>query len=237
MQYGLIEILQGSFSLAFVIISLIIGIRFLLRYYEHKINQLLLVGISWIGLSTPWWPDSINLILILLTNSILSVEANFIIGTSAMPFILLVWLKAFTDLTNKEKQKRILMTYFIVAIIFEILFFYFLLTDPTQIGTFETPFLLVYGIYIEIFLIIFIVTFVITGILFGNQSLKSENPEHNIKGKFLIIAFILFSIGAFLDSIIPELFMIARIILILSALSFYCGFILPEWMKRLLKTS
>jgi hypothetical protein len=119
-----------------------------------------------------------------------------------------------------------------IAIIFEILFFYFLFTDPTQIGIFETPFLLVYGIYIEIFLIVFLLTVVITGILFGQQTMKSDNPELKLKGKFLIIAFIFFSTGAFMDSIIPELFMLARIILILSALSFYCGFILPNWIKE-----
>lgn len=232
MQIGLTEILQGSFSLTFVIISIIIGVKILIKYFEHKSNQFLLVGITWIGLSTPWWPDSINLILVLTTNSILSIEANFIIGTSAMPFFLLVWLKAFTDFAYKEKQKLILIIFLIIGIIFEIIFFYFLFTQPNLIGTFETPFQVVYGIYIEIFLVIFLLVIVITGILFGKQSLKSENPEIKLKGKFLIVAFILFTIGAFLDSIVPELFIIARIVLDVSALSFYFGFLLPDWLKE-----
>lgn len=232
MQIGLTEILQGSFSLIFVIISIIIGVKILIKYFEYKSNQFLLVGLTWIGLSTPWWPDSINLILILTTNSILSIEANFIIGTSTMPFFLLVWLKAFTDLVYKEKQKYILIIFLIIGIIFEIIFYYFLFTQPNLIGTFETPFQVVYGIYIEIFLVIFLLVIVITGILFGKQSLRSENPEIKLKGKFLIIAFILFTIGAFLDSIVPELFIIARIVLDVSALSFYFGFMLPDWLKE-----
>ena len=232
MQIGLTEILQGSFSLIYVIISIIIGVKILIKYFEYKSNQFLLVGITWIGLSTPWWPDSINLILILTTNSILSIEANFIIGTSAMPFMLLVWLKAFTDFAYKEKQKYILIIFLIIGIIFEIIFFYFLFTQPNLIGTFETPFQVVYGIYIEIFLVIFLLVIGITGILFGKQSLRSENPEIKLKGKFLIVAFILFTIGAFLDSIVPELFIIARIILDISALSFYFGFMLPDWLKE-----
>lgn len=232
MQIGLTEILQGSFSLIFVIISIIIGVKILIKYFEYKSNQFLLVGLTWIGLSTPWWPDSINLILILTTNSILSIEANFIIGTSTMPFFLLIWLKAFTDLVYKEKQKYILIIFLIIGIIFEIIFYYFLFTQPNLIGTFETPFQVVYGIYIEIFLVIFLLVIVITGILFGKQSLRSENPEIKLKGKFLIIAFILFTIGAFLDSIVPELFIIARIVLDVSALSFYFGFMLPDWLKE-----
>ena len=232
MQIGVTEILQGSFSLIFVIISIIIGVKILIKYFEYKSNQFLLVGLTWIGLSTPWWPDSINLILVLTTNSILSIEANFIIGTSTMPFFLLVWLKAFTDFAYKEKQKYILIIFLIIGIIFEIIFFYFLFTQPNLIGTFETPFQVVYGIYIEIFLVIFLLVIGITGILFGKQSLRSENPEIKLKGKFLIIAFILFTIGAFLDSIVPELFIIARIVLDISALSFYFGFMLPDWLKE-----
>ena len=232
MQIGLTEILQGSFSLTFVIISIIIGVKILIKYFEYKSNQFLLVGLTWIGLSTPWWPDSINLILVLTTNSILSIEANFIIGTSTMPFFLLIWLKAFTDLVYKEQQKYILIIFLIIGIIFEIIFYYFLFTQPNLIGTFETPFQVVYGIYIEIFLVIFLLVIGITGILFGKQSLRSENSEIRLKGKFLIIAFILFTIGAFLDSIVPELFIIARIVLDVSALSFYFGFMLPDWLKE-----
>jgi hypothetical protein len=232
MQIGLTEILQGSFSLTFVIISIIIGVKILIKYFEYKSNQFLLVGLTWIGLSTPWWPDSINLILVLTTNSILSIEANFIIGTSTMPFFLLIWLKAFTDLVYKEQQKYILIIFLIIGIIFEIIFYYFLFTQPNLIGTFETPFQVVYGIYIEIFLVIFLLVIGITGILFGKQSLRSENSEIRLKGKFLIIAFILFTIGAFLDSIVPELFIIARIVLDVSALSFYFGFMLPGWLKE-----
>ncbi len=232
MQIELTEILQGSFSLIFVIISIIIGVKILFKYFEYKSSQFLLVGLTWIGLSTPWWPDSINLILILTTNSILSIEANFIIGTSTMPIFLLFWLKAFTDLAYVEKQKLILIIFLIVGIIFEIIFYYFLFTQPNLIGTFKTPFQVVYGIYIEIFLIIFLLVVLITGILFGKKSLSSENPELKLKGKFLIVAFVLFTIGAFLDSIIPELFILARVVLDISALSFYFGFMLPNWLKE-----
>ncbi|MFX1340049.1 MAG: hypothetical protein ACFFDK_15670, partial [Promethearchaeota archaeon] len=131
-----------------------------------------------------------------------------------------------------EKQKIILIIFFIIGIIFEIIFFYFLFTQPNLIGTFKTPFQVVYGLYIEVFLVIFLLVVLITGILFGKQSLRSDNPEVKLKGKFLIIAFILFTIGAFLDSIVPELFILARIVLDISALLFYFGFMLPDWLKE-----
>jgi len=149
-----------------------------------------------------------------------------------MPIFLLIWLKVFTDLAYVEKQKLILIIFLIIGIIFEIIFFYFLFTHPNLIGTFKTPFQVVYGIYIEIFLVIFLLVVLITGILFGKKSISSENPELKLKGKFLIAAFVLFTIGAFLDSIIPELFILARVVLDISALSFYFGFMLPNWLKE-----
>jgi hypothetical protein len=77
----------------------------------------------------------------------------------------------------------------------------------------------------------------ITGTLFGRKSLRSDNPEIKLKGKLLIIAFWSFFIGAIFEiishiSII--ILIVGRIILISSAIEFYSGFLLPNWMKKLL---
>ncbi len=225
--------LQGSFSLVFVLISVIIGSVIISKYFETKNKDFILVGLTWIGLSTPWWPDSINLILGLFSGDFLSIEANFIIGNIFLPVFVLCWIKASTNFVLKEKQKLLLVMFLIVGVVFEILFFYLLFTDIDQIGLFSTPFQIVYGVFIEIFLISFIVIFLIMGLIFSRETLKSDNPEIKLKGKFLMVAFISFAIGAFIDSSIPEIFMIARIVLITSALEFYVGFMLPNFMKEL----
>ena len=43
-----IEILNGIFSLIFVVISTYIGIRIASKYLKYKQNELILVGFTWI---------------------------------------------------------------------------------------------------------------------------------------------------------------------------------------------
>jgi hypothetical protein len=72
----------------------------------------------------------------------------------------------------------------------------------------------------------------ISGILIARQSIRSEKPEIKLKGKFLLIAFILFVIGAFADAVLLLTVItlpIIRIILISSSVLFYFGFILPKF--------
>ena len=88
-----------------------------------------------------------------------------------------------------------------------------------------------------VFLISFLLIVVVTGLLFANLSLKSKDAEVKLKGRLLVIAYIAFSIGAILDSSIPldpVLIIITRIILIISAICWYGGFLLPKWMRKFL---
>lgn len=234
-SYTVVDYVQGGFSLIFVIISILIGVIFIMKYFQYENLQLLLVGLTWIGLASPWFPDSINFILVFFTTP-LPLRLNLIIGNSFLPVVAIIWVKAFTDLLYKDKQKILLIIFFIIGIIFEIYFIISLIFAPSLIGSFPvSPFQIVYHPVFEIFLLVFILVFMITGILFGRESLKSEEKEINLKGKFLIIAFISFAIGAILDSIIPReayLVIITRLILISASLEFYFGFMPPEWLKN-----
>ena len=52
----------------------------------------------------------------------------------------------------------------------------------------------------------------------------------------MLFAFISFAVGAALDTIFTGdivILLITRMILISSAIEFYGGFILPDWMKKL----
>ena len=91
-------------------------------------------------------------------------------------------------------------------------------------------------LYFQIFFIFILISFVFTGIIIAMISMRAENLEIKLKGKLLLLAFILFAIGAALDAVgplIPLTVVLTRIILILSAIAFYSGFILPNWMKKL----
>jgi hypothetical protein len=80
-----------------------------------------------------------------------------------------------------------------------------------------------------------LVVFVGFGFLFTKVTLNSEKPEIRLKGKFLLIAFVSFLVGIFLEVLIPITpltVVIIRLILVSSSIEFYFGYILPSWVKK-----
>ena len=78
MALELVDFLQGSFSLIFVLISVYIGISILLKFFKYKSRLYILVGISWIGVANPWFPDSISFVLNILFQESLAIEWYFL---------------------------------------------------------------------------------------------------------------------------------------------------------------
>ena len=237
MELELVEILQGSFSLIFVVISILIGIRLIMKYFEKKNREFFLVGITWIGISIPWMHGAISFILILLFNTSLSVEIRFIIGNVFIPIIVVIWLIAFTDLFYQEKQKLILLLFSVIAIIYEVIFFILLFTDTSLIGTFVGPFQVRYTLFIRITMSFYAGLALVTGVIFAVKTIKAgTSPEMILRGKFLLLAFPSFALGSILDVLVPLTpftVVITRLILISSAIEFYLGFSLPKIVKKL----
>ncbi|MEE9377613.1 MAG: hypothetical protein V3V33_06215 [Candidatus Lokiarchaeia archaeon] len=247
MALELVDYLQGSFSLIFVVISLIIGITIISKYFEFKNRLLILVGISWIGVGNPWMPDSISFLMNIFIGESLPVEWYFIIGNCFIPIALLTWLIAYTDMIRKKAQKKVIIITILLSIIFEIVFFTLFFIDINLIGVINPvrPFTVNFDIFITIYLLLVILIMMITGLDFAQKSVKSDDREIRLKGKLLRAAFISFTIAAILDSLLGTIFedptdpllsimvVVVRILLIFSALEFYGGFLLPRWMKEI----
>ena len=232
-----IEVFAALFSLIFVVISWILALSILSKYFKYRVRELLLVGIAWVGIAMPWTSDAISFIMIMTIGESLNPYMKVIIELTFLPVAVILWLIAFTDLLYKNQQKLILTIFIILGALFEIIFFYALFTDFSLIGKYTPPLKIDYTLPIYLFLILFLGIFLITGLLMGKESLKSENKELVLKGKFLIIAFISFLIGALLEIILPLHpvgIMLIRIILISSAIEYYIGFTLPEFVKKIL---
>jgi hypothetical protein len=87
-------------------------------------------------------------------------------------------------------------------------------------------------------LLVSIALFLITGFLFARRSLKSPAKDVKLKGKFLIIAFLCFTVAAVIDVVGAETpneltIFLARTFLIISSICFYIGFIMPRFIKGL----
>lgn len=233
-----LDILIGTFNLLFVIISFIVGISILTRYWKTKRIHFIYVGLVWMGICTPWLHGALTFVLELF-GALMPEQLRFVIAYVFIPIIIVLWMKVFGDLVYPKKEKLLFNIYLISCIICEIIFFIFLFTDyKTYVGYFSQPFLATYQPFTRYTLMFFLASGFVTFMIFANKSLKSTDKEVKLKGKFLIIAMVTFTACSVLDSFkffatIPILIVITRIFLMLSAIEFYFGWILPNFIKKL----
>ncbi len=230
-----LEIANGILMLLLDFIVIYVGLTISSKYFKHKQKILLFVGFTWIFICCPWYPGAISFLMVLITGEYLSAVAYMIIGNIFIPIAMVLWVAAFTELTDKSKQKLLVTLSIIYGAFFYIVFFILLSIDPLLIGEVNgidvkyNDFVVFYS-----FTILFIL--LTMGILFTKQSLKSENPEIRLKGKFLLAAFLLFAIGTSFDALLTlDYFTLVlfRGFEISAAIAFYFGFILPDRVKRI----
>jgi len=233
MELSGFDILNGIFSIIFVVISISVGLKIASRYFEKKSRSFLLIGFSWVGLSAPWFPSTTSFILYFFDFQVPE-QILFLIANLPISIALIFWVIAFTDFKYKEKQKIVLILAFIYEIVYLAIFFYLLIDDPSQIGEVMGVTDTNYKLLVNVNMILSLLVLLITGTIFARDSMNSENKEVSVKGKFLLAAFFTFVVGAILDvfSAISLCFLIiGRILLIISAFEFYVGFILPNFLK------
>ncbi len=229
------QILQGTLSLLFIVISFIFAIKMLLKYRKLQIKGLFYAAIAWILLVGPWFNSGFNFLWVLITGDSISPELYFLIAFIWPPIALLFWMALFTSLVCPNKQKPILLLFIVHAIVYEIFLIYFIFTDlpflGTRISLFDIGLNLPFLLYILALLIIGLVT----GIIFGWKSMTSRQLGLRYKGYYIILAWVSFFIGALLDAgllpLIDITLILVRILLISSSIEFYFGFFLPKWEK------
>ncbi len=224
------EFLNGLTGLIYAVIVICVGLRIASKYFKYKQITMLYIGLGWIGFATPYYAVSLSFLSVLITGEPINDFLYFLIVVGFIPIFLLLWMAGFTELLYRNRQKIILIIYAIFGGIFEIIILYALFTDLTIIGVKEGPVDTNWSIIVILYFIPLILTIIITGFLLSFEPLKSDSPEIKLKGKFLLIAFILFTIGEIIDLILDV--PITRIILMISSIAFYFGWIMPEKMKK-----
>ncbi len=197
----------------------------------------------WIGMATPWFPDTLVFLIHIFNPNIsgawyISADLYLLIGTAFIPVFVIFWMGAIRILLYEKKGILLILIACVISVIYEAIYFYFFFTDQSQLGIFsEVVFIVEFGLVIVFGVIYALILLLTTGFHFALYSLKSENPEHKLRGQFLIIAFISYAIGGVLDSIVGYsleiVVVITRIIVISASIEFYIAFILPKWSKKL----
>jgi len=247
-ELTLIEFLQGLFSFIIVITAALTGILIALRYFQTKQWTFLTIGLAWIGVVAGWIPDSINFILVFFGQR-LPLTIYLIIAIALYPPVVLLWLTGITKLLEIKKRKQYLILFLIFCIISEIIFFIFLIIDKTGlVGEFISIFIVDFKLYSMIILFLSLVLIIFSGLKFAYGAFTSTEPKIKLKGNFLLFAFISVTIGVLLDLIttalsgaieailyvlLPIMIVIARLIIAISCIAFYCGYILPKWLEDL----
>lgn len=235
-----IDIINGLLSLTYLIIAIIAGIKIGLVYFKTKKTEYLLVGILSVLITEPWWPSAFSFVIIFTginENGLLyHPEIYFILGNILIPLSITIWTSIITDFFWKDKQKIYVLISIIYGIIFEVIFFYYLISDISMIGVMLSPVDSEYAIFIVINLVFVVVYTAITGFIFAYMTMRSRSPEIKLKGKFLYVAFSLFIVGSVLDGALSfqtTWLIFARLILMACAFFLYSGFILPSFLKKL----
>jgi hypothetical protein len=235
MALEFLEILNGTFSLIFVFVSMLVGIKIISRYFYFKRREFILMGVSWIGLTSPWWGGSLSLIFALIFGEGLSLQLYLLVTITSLPTTIFFYLTAITDLVGKKKQTLILISILLIGVIFDIFYIYYSITDPIMLGELESAIDIRFKNFAVLYILFCLIVFIIGGSILAFSSFKSEKKAVRLQGKFLFLAFISFFFGAILDASISltlvSLFM-TRIILISSAIEFYIGFVLPKRIKE-----
>jgi len=213
-----------------------VGISIALKYRKTKERTYILFGITWIGVVEAYYAVSISFIVALFNNTGLSPEIYFLIGIPLYPVSTLIWITAFTDIVFKDKQRIMQIIFIIIGAIFDVIFFFLLFTNPSAIGVLLSPVDSKFGLIVTIYILFSLCVIFLTGILIAIVSIKTNNPEHRLRGIFLLITLITFVVGAGLDTLELDILAltIIRLIMISSALEFYITFIMPKWVKRVL---
>jgi len=232
------EVLYGALTFVAVIISVLLGILIISKYFKFKKIDFLLVGLTWIFLVSPYWSDAIQFITITIFGTELNPVLYYFIANAFIAPIHIVWIYAISDFLFANRKKLLVTLFSIEAVAFEAVFLVLFFLDPALIGDQKSWFVVEWAIWIQIYLLVSIALFLITGFLFARRSLKSQAKDVKLKGKFLIVAFLCFTIAAVIDVIGAETpneltIFLARTFLIISSICFYLGFIMPQFIKGL----
>ena len=236
MTLGTLDLANGILILVLDGISIYVGLRLILKYFKLRRRELLLVGLCWIFIACPWYPGGISFLMYIFTSQNLTDVPYFIIGNVFIPIALVLWIMVISKFLKVKRKNLLIFLFVLFGIFFEVVFFVLLSIDPSLIGRLKGITDVQYDLFIIAYDVPVLIIMLITGILFTRESLKSSDETVRLKGKLLLTAFILFIIGAGMDTSIPLNLLtlsIYRTLEVLSAIFFYGGFYLPTWMKEI----
>jgi len=230
MSLGEFDIYNGILSVIFVVINLIVGLKITSKYFKLRDKNFIYVGLTWIGISCPYIAAAVSFLIAIFNNTGLTDQAYFLIGLVITPIFIVLWTLALTNLLYKKHQNTILIITTIVSLILLIVFIYGLFFQIDLIGEKQGVSDTEWSNFVKIYFFILLFYILVTGLAIAWNSLKSEDPVIKAKGKLLTAAFILLVFGGIIDAFLDN--PITRVIMMIAAILFYFGWLMPERLKE-----
>ena len=228
------EILQGTLSLTITIIGILIGLIIILKYFQYKRKELLGVAFAIILIAISWLPSGVSFLMFIFYGVLINEPLYIFLAYGLVLFASLAMMYAIISLLYPKPAKKILLTFLIISIVFEVIFLYLLYTSLPAVGMVGTEagrFDVEAGRISLLMVIIALVVSLVIRILLIREFSKSENKKLQWRGRFILIEFILLIIGAIMDALLtltaPTL-ILARIIMVLRFIFVYLGWLLPD---------
>lgn len=235
---------QLSGILGFISISIawLYGLIVLFKYIKTREKMLFYFFLAVIFTVSPWYPSGLGYIYWLITHEEIIYPVYVLLGTIGVPIALIAWLQIYMPTLHPKQNQIVTLITICLSLAFYIYVFVFLfaLGDPVDslIGIKRSAIDIDYKGFVLGFLAFSLLISTITGYEFSISSLKvKDNPVIKWKGRFLILSFNFFAIGAIGDGFItltPITLIIFRTFLVLANTFYYIGFILPKWMRKIL---
>lgn len=257
-QPGLMTI--GVTVVLFVAFNLILGFLMVFKGIKNKNRTVIYIGMIFFAGATCWGGVVFNFFYILILNSFPDwIWFAFFLIMGGFLFIFhFFWIMGISNLTSIKGKQRIWFLIILGVVVAGLEGSYWVIL-LTNIGLFSTklqfPFIPTYSYIGYFYLTVSLSFFTIGGSWIAIESYKSQDPRLRLKSKFLIIYVIGITIGSLLEiyniieSILIPLYGIsllnasiiasytAKIILTISVICGYIGFMLPKRIERLfLKT-
>ena len=228
----------GIFTLIYIIVTWLIALKMIAKYFEIKEKIFLYAGTAYSGAAIPWTGVALNFISIVFFDTIPSMELHFFVHGVIPPFTLWLWIVTNLKLSNvkPKKQKIIIGISFVITIIFQIIYISIIFTDTTILGTLINEIQVDYAPFSELYLLIMAIIMISLGIRLGLRSMKSDIKRVRLKGKLIVYSFILATFTFALEIFVPiiTIIILARFLVAFTSILFYGGFVLPKWMEKLL---
>lgn len=244
-QLDIITIFTEIFRIGFLVVGLFLFIKFLKSYILTRRKQkkeYIFLGISWLLFAVAYLGGTLSFFSIILFDVPYDNLLVFtILNVNIAPIITFCWFYTVIEIIFlKRKYKNLLICIIIVScVVFELIVIFFELTGQLQVlGSMQSSFEYEYSPILKIIVFIYLIITLGAGIFLSREWMKSEDPKITIKGKFLLIAFILLCTSAILDAVVsvidPIYAMIAKILLIACGIVFYLGYFLPNWFEKII---